>query len=117
MKPRVESREATEALAEIDEIELELTEDDIALWFRAHPDASPTGFALDFSIDPSALREAAADEPLVRLALYRIIALSESRLYTHVYGPKAVIQRVELFLPIETVNASDFNDMFVDTAG
>ena len=117
MKPRLENASVIAARESIDGMVLELTPPDIDIWFQAHPFPSPTKFAIDFDIDPSALKAAAADNPLVRLAMYRIIAQAESKLYTHVYGPKAVIQRVELFLPIETVSDNDFSDMFESTAG
>ena len=88
------------ARSRIDLEGLELDEDGVALWFEAYKQPSPTAFALDFDIDPSELKGEAARNDLVRLALYRIIAQAESNLYSAVYGPKAVIQRVEMFLPV-----------------
>jgi hypothetical protein len=107
--------QSKEALDLLNGRELELCADDIDLWFDAHPFASPTMLALDFGIDPARLREEAESNELVRLALYRIIAVAEARLYVNVYGPKSVIQRVEMFLPAPvTVVDDDFADMFAD---
>ena len=88
------------ARAELAEIDLELTQDLVDLWFTAYKNPSPTQFALDFGIDPIELKSEASRNDVVRLALYRIIAVAEGNLYSAVYGPKAVIQRVELFLPV-----------------
>ena len=88
------------ARAELAEIDLELTQDLVDLWFIAYKNPSPTQFALDFGIDPIELKSEASRNDVVRLALYRIIAVAEGNLYSAVYGPKAVIQRVELFLPV-----------------
>ncbi len=88
------------ARAEIAEIDLELTQDLVDLWFTAYKNPSPTQFALDFGVDPIELKSEASRNDVVRLALYRIIAVAEGNLYSAVYGPKAVIQRVELFLPV-----------------
>ena len=100
--PKVQYVTAAEkaARAEIESIDLELTDDLVALWFVAYKQPSPTQFALDFGIDPIELKSVATTNDIVRLALYRIIATAESNLYSAVYGPKAVIQRVELFLPV-----------------
>lgn len=118
MRPRIEvSDSVQEARDAIDGMVLELTDSDLQLWFTANPHASPTAFALDFGIDPAELKQTAASNPMVRLALYRIIAMAEAKLYTAVYGPKAVIQRVELFLPVETVADTDFSEMFESSAG
>ena len=88
------------ARSELAEIDIELTQDCVDLWFTAYKNPSPTQFSLDFGIDPIELKSEAARNDVVRLALYRIIAVAEGNLYSAVYGPKAVIQRVELFLPI-----------------
>ena len=88
------------ARAELDDVGYELTQECVALWFIAYKNPSPTQFALDFGIDPIELKSEASRNDVVRLALYRIIAVAEGNLYSAVYGPKAVIQRVELFLPV-----------------
>jgi len=88
------------ARAELAEIDLELTQDLVDLWFIAYKNPSPTQFALDFGVDPIELKSEAARNDVVRLALYRIIANAESCLYHSVYGPLGVIKRVELFLPV-----------------
>ena len=68
---------------------------------------TPTGLALHLGIHPADLRSRAEGEEVVELGLYKIIAEAESRLYKNVYGPKAMIQRVELYLPIQTVEDAD----------
>lgn len=80
-----------------------LSRETIDAWFDEEEYPSPTGFALAFGIHPTELRDRAESDELVELALYRIIAGAESRLYKNVYGPKAMIQRVELYLPVQTV--------------
>ena len=95
------------ARAELAEIDLELTQDLVDLWFTAYKNPSPTQFALDFGIDPIELKSEASRNDVVRLALYRIIAVAEGNLYSAVYGPKAVIQRVELFLPVASSVSDD----------
>ena len=113
--PNYVSKDEKEARLELEQVDLELESSLIETWFRAYKNPSPTAFALDFGIDPALLKEEAASNDLVRLALYRMIAAAESKLYTAVYGPKAVIQRVELFLPTATVVESEFEGAFVDT--
>lgn len=118
MKPKGENitDRVKEAREQLDEVDLELNQDDIDLWFSAYPYPSPTLFALDFDIDPARLKQAVESNDLVRRAMYRIIAQAEARLYTQVYGPKAVIQRVELFLPVQTVLDTDFDNVFADSS-
>jgi hypothetical protein len=84
-----------------------LSRENIDAWFEEEAYPSPTGFALAFGIHPADLRSQAESDELVELALYRIIAGAESRLYKNVYGPKAMIQRVELYLPVQTVEDAD----------
>lgn len=118
MRPRIEVSDSVQSARDaIDGMVLELTEPDLQLWFTANPKPSPTALALAFGIDPGNLKQAAADSELVRLALYQIIAVAEAQMFDKVYGPKAVIQRCELFLPIETVSDGDFSDMFEKDAG
>ena len=80
-----------------------ISQEAVDAWFDEESYPSPTGFALAFGIHPGDLRARAEADEVVELAMYRIIAGAESRLYKNVYGPKAMIQRVELFLPIQTV--------------
>ncbi|RLC11174.1 MAG: hypothetical protein DRI24_19170 [Deltaproteobacteria bacterium] len=103
------------ARAELEDMGYELTQECVDLWFVAYKNPSPTQFSLDFGIDPIELKSEAARNDVVRLSLYRIIAVAESNLYSAVYGPKAVIQRVELFLPVAaSVSDSELSDgMFV----
>jgi len=95
------------ARAELEDVGYELTEECVALWFIAYKNPSPTQFALDFGVDPIELKSEASRNDVVRLALYRIIAVAEGNLYSAVYGPKAVIQRVELFLPVASSVSDD----------
>jgi len=56
------------------------------------------GLALDLGWDVDALGDLARTDRVLRYALQRIVALAESRLYSAVYGPLAVIKRVETVL-------------------
>ena len=87
-----------------------MSKETVDAWFEEEPYPTPTAFALDFGIHPGDLRARAESDELVELALYRIIASAESRLYKNVYGPKAMIQRVELYLPVSTVDESELDE-------
>jgi hypothetical protein len=87
-----------------------ISQEQVDAWFDEEQYPSPTGFALSFGIHPGELRSRAEADDVVELALYRIIAGAESRLYKNVYGPKAMIQRVELFLPVQTVDDAELEE-------
>lgn len=101
-----DERQATKLAAEVKAMAilkirtygLELTVENVAHWFEFNEYPSPTMFALDFGFEPSELGINAQANPLVRRSLYRIIAMAEEQLYIRVFGPKAVIQRVETLI-------------------
>ena len=84
-----------------------ISQEAIDQWFDETSYPTPTALALHLGIHPADLRARAEELEIVELALYRIIAEAEARLYKNVYGPKAMIQRVELYLPIQTVEDED----------
>ena len=86
------------ALIELRESGLALSRENVNLWFGLNKNPSPTLFALDFHLEPSELATMAKDNDLVRYALYRMIGAAEEQLYWRVFGPKAVIQRVEALM-------------------
>ena len=109
MAREYKSAAVKEAETAWDELDPYICEEHIGLWFAAHSKPSPTMFALDFGIGPADLKVAAAEEPLVNLALYRIIGVAESQMFDKVYSPLNVIKRVELFLDVKSVSDADAN--------
>ena len=110
------SKAEKEARELIDLEGLSLDQEGVDLWFTAYKSPSPTMFALDFGVDPIELKSEAARNDVVRLALYRIIAIAETNLYSAVYGPKAVIQRVETFLPVAaSVSESELSESMFES--
>ena len=108
-----EEKEAKEIkdkqLDEIRRYGLTLNEVNIGNWFAVNEFPSPTTFALDFDIDPKELASTAQEDPLVMRALQRIIGMAEQQLYWRVFGPKAVIQRTELFTGGSSISEEDVN--------
>jgi len=104
------SEREKQAIEYTQDTELSLNEQDIDIWFIANKLPSVTRFALDFQIPPSELKAYASEDTLVELALYRIISVAEEAMYEKVYGPKAVIQRVELYLPVSTVSDKEVTE-------
>jgi hypothetical protein len=86
------------ALIELRETGLDLSRENVNLWFGLNKNPSPTLFALDFHLEPSQLSVLAKDNELVRYVLYRMIGTAEEQLYWRVFGPRAVIQRVETLM-------------------
>lgn len=109
MAREYKSAAVKEAETAWDDLDPYICEEHIALWFRAHGKPSPTMFALDFGINPADLKEKAAENELVNLALYRIIAVAETQMFDKVYGPANVIKRCELFLDVKTITDEDAN--------
>lgn len=75
-----------------------LSREEVDAYLEEHREPSMTALALDFGYDPALLGELCKSDEALRYGMWRIIALAEGRLYTHVYGPKAVIERVERVL-------------------
>jgi hypothetical protein len=72
-----------------------MTRAEVDEYLEEHDSPSMTALALDFGYDPAQLGELCKSDEALRYGMWRIIALAEGRLYTHVYGPLAVIKRVE----------------------
>ena len=87
-----------------------MTDIEVKGWFSENPHPSVTRLCLDFGIDPVELKGLAEVDPVVCRALWGIIAAAEEMLYERVYGPQAVIKRVELYLPVNTSDAVEDND-------
>jgi len=75
-----------------------VSKSDIDEYLRSVSNPSMWGMALDLGYDVDRLGDLARDDAVLRYGLQRIVALAESRLYTAVYGPLAVIKRVESVL-------------------
>lgn len=75
-----------------------MTRNDIDEYLEGCSNPSMIGMALDLGYDVDALGDLARSDAVLRYGLWRIVAMAEGRLYTAVYGPLAVIKRVESVL-------------------
>jgi hypothetical protein len=81
---------------------MEITRERVEEWLDSQDTPSMVAMALEFGVDPGDLGDVvkggSAAGKALRWGLWGIVARSEERLYTAVYGPLAVIKRVEAVL-------------------
>lgn len=87
-----------------------VTREVIDEYLRSVPNPSMWGMALDLGYDVDRLGDLAREDKVLRYGLQRIVAMAESRLYSAVYGPLAVIKRVESVLG-SGADAADSGDV------